>query len=734
MPVVSSIFWIAGFAFGVIMGPTLSLWTWGPAMLCFAAATTCAIPNIWRDGFGKFNLYILLSGLATAGWLAVRSWFSPVQELALIDLSLVAMAVSTFIVFQNSFRNNNAQIIIVSGISLLLLANIGIMIAELKNPDYRFLIPYDTRIWPAGFFIHYSHCAAFLISSSLLIAGFAIRSNWHACFRIGILILAVIGLAAVYFTKSRSGFIGAGLGLLTLVIYWIFTAKRDDKKWSGLALILAPIILMVLLAIFLPLLTKVQQTRAVDSDLIDMMDNNIRLILYGISLSCIALHPLLGGGSRSFSWECYRFWDIESMGVHNADPGHIHNELLQVVTDYGIIGGIILLSFIVGVWISCSFKSLVKKNSGEQPNADAWRIGGIAAFMALFAQSNFEGILRMAPGAILLGVCLAAACNEATTRLPSTEKPSWFHRITLTLTAIFVICFLGFYGLKATNVSLDLWKGAMTNTSASNDEKIAAYTRGIGKWQLESLHSARGTLYLRAALQNADEKKFIRSMESALEDYKSAISLNPHSPLYPRNAANALSKLNRPDEAGYYFEKAAQLQGGMEAVFSTHFQYARHLSPIALAQLQNGNFAASIKNYSLAKKHVDQAIGYLHGPAFQELQNLIYINLAIALQNHGEYEKALEQYRALDLLRGANSSNHYVALMYYNRARAMLGENRHSDALPLFIESENLLKTHSPLPQNISKIVRDNLIQAIQKQIQELQAANHTPSEKIILK
>ena len=732
MAIASSIFWIAGFILSAIMAPSVRIWTWGPTMLCLAAATACAIPNIWRDGMGKFNLYVLITGLATAAWFACRAWFSPAKELALIDLSLVAMAVSTFIVLQNVFSNSRAQAIIITGIAVLLCTNLAVMAVQTQDIDYNLLIPYASRMWPSGVFRHYSHCAAFLIGSSLLLGGFSLRGSWPWITRVFLLLLALVCLAAVYLTKSRSGMLGASGGLLTLLIYWLLNSKRDGRKWSGVALVVAPIIVFVFAIVSLSTLEAVQQSRQEGSNLIDMMDNTMRLYLYGTALSCILLHPFIGGGSRSFSWENYQFWKIEDMGVFGADPEHVHNEFVQIFTDYGIIGAGLLTAFIVGILILCTFRSLVQGDWSKYAQSDAWRIGGIAAFIGIFIQSNFEGTLRTAPGAIMLAICLAAASHGLIRQgKPSTIQP-WFRRLTLTICSLIVISITGVYGFKGSNVAIDLWNNVIMKPSATHEDKISAYTRGIEKWNLESLLSARGILYYELAIENDPNSSDYRNLlKNALADYKASISLHPYTPLHPRNAANALRLLGESEEASKYYEKAIQLQGGMEELYSAHFHYASHLQNSGLHQLHFGNYPDAIKTYELAKSHLEQTPRYIHGAAFYELQTYIYINLALALQHSGEYEKALAQYEAYNQLRGAGSANYYVAIMLYDCSKALLETQRKSDALRLLIEAEKLFKTNPRLSQILSSEDRNQLMEEIRKQILQLGAENHQPSEEI---
>jgi tetratricopeptide (TPR) repeat protein len=735
MAVASSVFWIAGFILSAIMGPTLKIWTWGPTMLCFAAATVCSIPNIWRGSLDKFNLYILLTGLATAAWFAGRAWFSPVEEMARIDLSLVAMAVSTFIVLQNVFSHSRAQMILIIGIALLLCANLAVMALQIRDVGYNPVIPHALSSWPTGFFRHYSHCATFLIASSLLLGGFALRGSWPRAARIVFLLLAFMGMAAVYITKSRSGMLGASGGVAALLIYWLLTGKRDDRKWSGVALVVAPIVILIITVISLSTLESVQQTRSEGSDLIDMLDNNLRLYLYGIAFSCVLLHPLTGGGSRSFSWENYQFWEIEKMGVLGADPQHVHNEFVQVFTDYGMIGAGLLSAFILGILILCTFRSLVQGNWSKYAHSDAWRIGGVAAFIGIFIQSNFEGVLRTAPGAIILAICLAAASHGHTIpKNPPTSRP-WLRQLALTLCSLAFILIMCVPGYKGSGVAIYLWNDVMLTPSATHEDKISAYTRGIGKWKLESLLSERGTLYYDLAVEKGpDDGDYRNLLKKALADYQAAISLHPHTPLHPRNAANTLRLLYRYDEASKYYEKTIQLQGGMEPAYFGHFLYAGLLHELALFQLQNGNYPESVKKYELAKNHLNQTTGYIHGAKFKELQTHIYINLAQALENGGEYEKALSQYEAYDRLRGAGSANYYVAVMFYKRARNFSETQRQPDALRLFMEAEKLLKTHPQLSKHLPIENRNRLMEDIRKQILRLREENHLPSTEIRLK
>ncbi len=733
MTIASSIFWIAGFILSVIMGPTLKIWTWGPTMLCFAAATAFAIPNIWRDGMGKFNLYVLITGLATAAWIGGRAWFSPVEELALIDLSLVCLSVSTFIVIQNAFRSSHAQTIIITGIALLLCTNLAVMAVQTQDISYNLLIPHAARKWPAGVFRHYSHCAAFLIGSSLLLGAFSLKGSWPLIARIGLFLLALTGIAAVFITKSRSGMIGASAGVFVIFIYWLFTCKRDDRKWSGIALILAPIILIGIVAIALSTLEAIQQTRREGSTLIDMMDNDIRLYLYGIAFSCIGLHPFMGGGSRSFSWENYQFWKIEDMGVIGADPEHVHNEFIQVLTDYGIIGAGLITALIAGIWILCTFRSFVQGECTKYPHADAWRIGGIAAFIGIFIQSNFEGILRTAPGAILLAICLSAASHGLIQGFTLSRKQVWLRRTALTTSSLVVICLLGFYGWKGSMVSKDLWRVVFGKNSLSTETKIQAYSVALRHWELESLLSQRGIFYCELAKQNADKQNLTILLENAIEDFKKAGTLHPFSPLHPRNAAITLSRLKKNDEAAVYYEKAVRLQGGMEATFKSRLQYAEHLYLIGRNELFSGGTQIAIDHFTRALDLFDAFPAYVHGAPKYILQKNLTLYLARAFEDQGEYQIALEKYDLANQIIEDPDSRYLAGFMLIKIGEKALLDGRPADALRLFSEAVIRLN-QSTKSLIITPEARAEILADLRKKMTILEQAQHRPSEQIRFK
>ena len=732
----SCLFWVFGLILSVIIAPQLSIWTWGPAMLCFAAAALLLIPDLWRGGLDQLNRFILAAGFTTAVYFGIRAWSSPVEELALMDTLLVAMAVSTFLVFQNAFRDSAAQKIIISGIACLLVAQLAVMVGQKLDPTLSIVFPRsEASQFVTGFYGHYSHASLFLVVSSLILMGFGLRGSVHTVAKVFLILLSILGLIGVFMTKSRSGLIGAGVGFGVLLLYWILTAKRDQKKWGLVALIVVPILLLGVGIVSVAILSDVQQTRGADRDLSDMMDNTVRLYYLGIAVSCIALHPFFGGGARSFSWDFFQFWEVDSMGRGDTNPIHVHNEFVQTITDYGVLGAGLLLFLLVGIVINCTQKSIFTKNTAAPRHADAWRIGGIGALAGLFVQSNFEGVLRIPPGAVLLAVCLAAASHGfSTATLPQAHR---LRKISLVVLSSLACGLLLVLGAKGTLVCLNLWKPYFSNHSdplepTILEQKIEPFSRALDHWKIGSLYQQRAMLFHNLANANTFSPAYHHHLEKAVDDYSQAYKLHPFDPTNPLNRGRALSALKKHAQASASFAEAIRLQGEMEANLHSYLHYSTHLYFKGAKTFFRGNPEAAIQDLELAAKHIEKAFELSWIPRADgkthRLRANIHILLGEAYQKTGNVAKAFEAYNTASVLRTGDRAHYHAAVLLAAHGKKRQAEGRLPEALQLFIEAQKRLKRSKTLPILASKQEREEWRTYLLAAIQELRDKGVAPA------
>ncbi len=733
MAALSTVFWILGFILSVVIAPQLRVWTWGPTMLCFGAASLLALPVFLKRSNESESLYVLISGIAISSWIVLRSFFSPVQELATQDLLLVAMAVCTYIVFRAGRGSGVSGNLLVAGIVLILGASLWVISQQMIDRSFSPVFPVGEMKAIRGFFGHYSYCASFLIPCSLILAGLALHSGYHFVIRIGLLAIAMGGGAAVVLTNSRGGVVGIGLGLAALVFGTILVGKREGKRWFVPVAIIAPLLFIGCGILFLGVLEDVEQSRSKGSDLTGMLDNTIRLYLLGIAVSCIGLHPWLGGGSRSFSWESFQAWDVDAYGPGGYKPEHVHNEFVQTVTDYGYVGGILLAVFLGCMVVAFLVKTLTHERIQNDKVSDGWRIGGFAGFIGMFAQSQFEGIFRIPPGAILVALCLAAATSAMIK--PIVRCRFW------PVNGLFAICTLAVmfplfaYGLKGTKATREMWFAFFSKQPVPLQEKIQALTSGIAVWPTSPLHHERGTLYREiAAKKRTNDPSRKEFLTSALADFKSASQLHPLDPTNLLNWGGTLKLLGMNKDAEPLYRKAIKAQGGMEVAFQANQRFADFLVQKSAAEYARNDLHSAISTLEIAVKHMDRAeeLGQWKTPFFVDLKLKIHASLGQCFETAGDPERALQQYdQAVSLPRGGSA--HYLAGLMLGRqaANAWTVRGSEEDALRLFLEAKQRIIKATLLPTGVTQENRNEYIEYLDDSINYLEKTNVIPSEKL---
>lgn len=734
MAVVSSIFWILGLTLAVLLGPQLRIWTWGPAMACIALAALFALPAIWKGRNARGDTALFLCGSVVTIWFAARAFLTPVPEAAQADLLLLSMAVATFVVFHAIGESTNAQRVLIGGITLLTAASLGVIFIQLQEPRYSPVFHEIRSDMPAGFFGHYSYGGSFLIAVSFLLGGIAMHSKSNGFLRVVLALVAVLGIAGIYYSRSRGAILGAAGGFCALALCTLIIGKRDERKWFAPALLLAPIVAGGIIYGLFQGWSGAQEARSGTTEITEILDNGIRWHLAGIAFSCVMLHPLLGGGARSYSWESFRFWDTDAMGVGQLQPGHVHNELLQTASDYGIIGAVLLVVFLTYAVISALIRSALKKSPKEATHADGWRIGGLAGLVGLFTQSNFEGIFRIAPGAILLALCIAAACHRGRAGKTPGRAGNWFRPSLLSVFALATAAPLLFAGIRGTRVSQILWPVYFGANGTGNEARIGAFTAAIELWPLHSLIMQRGITYQEMSATEGDSGRRDELLLLALADYRRASGLHPFDPQPVIGTANILSALGRNGEAEAAYSMAANLQGGMEASFRAHFYSAKHYHRKAALSHDPQNPAPSLADMEIAMRHLKEAEGdsMIAGREDKSLRVQMYQDYGLILEAAHDYKGALGQYDLAAGMQYGRTSHYHAAQLLGRLAVKAWGSRRPEDAMFLFMQaSERLKAAGNGLPPDVSREKRKEYANYLRDTIHFLEGARVKPSASV---
>lgn len=735
MAIASAIFWVLGFILSVTIAPQLRIWTWGPTTLCLGLSASLALPLMWRERKGSADLLLVVSASAFVSWIAIRASVSPVSELAYSDICLAAMAVATFVAFRAARFSKVAECILFGGIALIAVASLWVVFRQTGDSSYSPIFPSIDRKWATGFYGHYSYGASFFVALFPFFAAFAAHSKASPPIRILSMLLAAGSLWAINATHSRGAILGVACAFCSLVAYTLIVGRRDGRKWFGPAVITFPILIGIGAALLYYALDDSQNARAGDAGISGMFDNSIRLYLLNIAVSCIGLHPLLGGGSRAFSWECYRFWDMNYMGQGLSKPEHVHNEFIQTAVDYGIVGATLLLSLLTITLIVATLGILTKPNPTQRESSDFWRIAGISGLVGLFVQSNFEGIFRISPGAILLAACIAAACTLRPDNSPVENHRPWIRSSIVTLMTLLALVPLCLVGIKGSRVSRILWPSFFGDAGMGLERRIDDATSAIEIWPLQSLIQHRANLSQRAAgsAPTVDECRNLLGL--ALDDFIIASELHPFDPASHVASANILGSLGRSNEAENHFERALKLQGEMEAAFQAHFMFAKHMHRKAIATYRDGNVSDALSELQIASKHVEKAFNasWLHNQSQvdKDMRRNIHESTGKVLEDLRQYREALAEYDFTSRLPDGSGANYRSSVLLGKLAVAAWSERRPSDALRLFMDAyDYFLKAHT-LPDGVTPEMKAEYFNYLDGSIRYLKGAKITPSTSV---
>jgi hypothetical protein len=585
MQFVSGLFFAAALALAVTFGGQTLDYTWGPALVALTAAllTACSgAVGLRQRGMGTWIAGAFL-GLAW-GWVLWRCWGSPVKEFARSDALLVGGAMAAFCWGLLVAPGGAAVRLLMVALALLGIANLGIGLYQMREPDFSWLFARRPAQFPSGLFGHYNHLADFsLVSAALLAARFFFARD-RAVERglQGLGVLACVG--CVFISGSRGGMLSMCAAAGSLLALSALVAWRDKSKKRlplGIATLAMP---LVLIAVAVPVLRHFQERRGIeDGNLEKFADNRSRLHSYGTAVDLSAKHPLTGGGSRSFGWEKYAAWKPAESGLQPPNDDFVHNEFLQAAVDYGWTGaGLIGVALLVAVL--CGVAGLISADSSAREARrpiDAMMCGGLAAMAGTLVHSNFSFVTHTIPGAMYLGLALGFALpRRAEDRVDHAARPL----VWAGFAGVFLVPFcavLGFAGWRGALVLKDLWPVLF------GSQRLAKTAPGLGlermekanvSWPGSELSGRAGHIAREAALREGLPVAEMRDWLSQAADlYGEAARLNPYDPEWPVNRANVLSALGRDDEAERDYETAVRLEGGMEGTFRARFYFAKHL-------------------------------------------------------------------------------------------------------------------------------------------------------------
>ena len=288
-------------------------------------------------------------------------------------------------------------------------------ISFLQRPDY------ERRA--SGMYICPNHLAGLLEVVGIFGLSLVCWSRWPTWVKLLTGYAAGVCYLGLILTGSRGGFLSAVASLLTLAILSLMILRQVSVKFFWRALVAAMIATVMFGA---SLFLLVHSSSYLSNRAHNLADpGNMRLDLWRAAIHQWKLQPFFGTGSGTYLYYGRHFRTERVL----ADPIYVHNDYLQLLAEYGLVGSAAFLVFLSAHlrngWKN--FKQLGPKrvavSSSLLSNTMALEIGAIATLAAYMVHSIFDFNLHIPANVLLLAFVFGILANPGTPQRAPASPP-----------------------------------------------------------------------------------------------------------------------------------------------------------------------------------------------------------------------------------------------------------------------------------------------------------------------
>lgn len=477
---------------------------------------------LYRGGeiAGRFGDWIDAFVLLFLSYATFRYFTATAEFVARIEVLQIYAYASVFWIARYGFSRRNHAVYLL-GVLLLVGLFVGATGFLFRfHPEWRPYAPELLAHYAPRFCGTYgcpNHFGAFIVMTLGILLSFCLfyRFNWT----LRILAFYLAGMMIVSATLSMSR--GTWLGLIAaLLTFAYFLVRHGHMRWFWAALGIG---LVSAGAIVFYTISPVAQQRI--SEITNYtshgnLDAYVRVELARDALKISHDYPWLGTGPASFLYVHMRY----QSPTYSTLAQYTHNDYLNLLADYGIVGAVIVLGFII-----CVTRKLFRHLGTEaDPEESLFLATATFAWMALLIHSVVDFNFHIPANALLFFVLIGIGLRESAAK--AEVVPGWFQKGTLARPLGIVILLLSL-GLLVFTVRIT--RSYFTYFYADHDY---------------------GTRPVPAA--------FVAAQKAIDIDPKSPLALKYMGDLYRYRAANELEFRKRATDAqkaaGYY-QQAAQL-------------------------------------------------------------------------------------------------------------------------------------------------------------------------------
>jgi len=624
-----------------------------------------------------------LAILATC-YFITRAYFSPVADLGMEDLMLILPAGLLYFIAGYRVRGKSGAKLrqgLAWVVILLLLCHLTSSVYQLQGEEGFSLARYFTSTVRSsegsvtGMYGYYGSFANFAVIAGMLCLSLGVWGRMKISLRACLFLLGLVALGLAVWSQSRSAALSlvVALAVFGVLLAVSLSAQREKVKHRGRVLLLVLGVAGLALSVAGGMWVFGERSgSASGADVV--FASAARTLYWSMATEQWVDYPLVGAGSRSFSYESFRYWS-PNMPSSASNPEFVHNEYLQLLADYGLVGLLLILG-LLGFHLYLGGKQLreLSDKVGEDgwargSNAMALTIAGMCGIVAMSVHITLDFRTHLL-GNLLLLVCCAAWV------LPVAKSGSWEVKgqkvggsegrkvifVLLPPLLSFLLIILGFGAVCLG--SYQLWGGMplLENKIAKEDGGWDATKVDRHRWILTLEESVKrapsyerwlrlGSLYrLEAHSKSGDNKAEL--IEKAKNAYLASIERNEFNPIPRINLAAINAARDEFVQADKWYASASEMAKAREKWFKMHLNWGALHQRWALNLWKDGQldlaadhlkssmdlYEISQQNWGGAIYDQDWASGSIHS-------GLYYGRLLDTQQKFEESDKVFENLR-----------------------------------------------------------------------------------------
>jgi len=495
-----------------------------------------------------------------------------------------------------------------------------------SNRVWNLTSPYPSRA--SGTYINPDHFAGFLELVLPLALSFLMAGRVGVVTRVLLLYATLTIMGGLTVTFSRGGWVAATAGMLML--FGFLLCHRNHR-------LRALVVLMVLAGVggFCTehyLSNTVAFKRRVvkaDENGPPVLDTQARLQMWGAAVQMWRDHPWWGVGPGHF--DC-RFGEYRPPGFQQ-DPAHAHDDYLELLADWGVAGGVIVLGG-MGIFVFGLAKTWrhVRREEDDfgygMSSRYAFFLGAVSGLFALAVHSLVDFNLHV-PANALAGV---AVLGLLASNLRFATKRYWVRARRPLQWAL-----TGVLGGLVVYFSAQAWRrgGEIVWTTRADllpkysTEEAVARQKALA-WEPKNYVNVYkvGECYLNQSKDGGDD--YASLAQTALTFYAQSIRLNPYYAYCQLGSGSCLDWLGRHGEAEKYFGTAETRDPNNNFIVAN----------IGLHYVQVGDYAAArqwfIRADKLANGQNQIAINYIYNICQPKLEQKASGQLPMSLFYNGK--------------------------------------------------------------------------------------------------